>query len=248
MLMILLLLLPVFGFAEASPQGPELDLASSLYRQGDLASAQTLWLEALEEQAPAQERSRLCANLGTAAYRDGRTEESVAWFSAALALNPRNPDLLHDLELTRAQAGMPGLDSGSLLDAFGFMLTEWTRAEAGWIGLAGLALLSLCAVLEALRGGRRLAQLLALAILLQPVFLGPLMVRSWNSSGDPYMVIETGGILARAEPRPDSSRQAHLAVGSVYDRMDSWPGWVLLRGAGGERHWVPDDSTFRLTR
>jgi tetratricopeptide (TPR) repeat protein len=244
----LLLFLVLLGSSAAGPQGVELDLASSLYRQGDLVSSQTLWLEALDEPAPALERSRLCANLGTAAYREGRTEESVAWFSAALALDPRNDDLLHDLELTRAQAGMPGLDSGSLLDALGFMLTEWTPAEAGWIGFGGLLLLSLMAVLEAIRGGRRTKQLLMLVVLIQPLFLGPLLARNWNSSGDPYMVIEASGVLARAEPRPDSSRQAHLAPGSVHDRIDSWPGWILLRGDDGQRHWVPEDSTFQLTR
>lgn len=248
MQLILTLLLPLLGFAGSTIQDSEWELPSRLYRQGDLGSSQTLWLEALEGDAPRKERSRLASNLGTAAYREGRTEESVAWFTAALKLDPRNQDLLNDLELTRAQAGMPGLDSGSLVDAASFLLTEWTAAEAGWLGFAGLGLLSLCALLEALRGGRRMAQLLGLAILVQPLFLGPLMAQSWNAGGDPYMVIEAGGVLARSEPRPDSARQAHLSLGAVYHRLDSWPGWIMLEGDGGQRHWVPEDSAFRLRR
>lgn len=248
MQLLLTLLFPLFGFAGPALQDVTPDQASVLYREGDLGSAQTLWLEALQGNNPALERSRLCKNLGTVAYREGRTEESVAWFSAALKLTPRDSGLLQDLELTRAQSKMPGLDSGSLLDAVGFLLTEWTTAEAGWLGLFGLGLLSFCALLEAMRGGRRTAQLLLLAALFQPLFLGPMIASHWNAGGDPHMVIEAGGILARSEPRPDSARQAHLALGAVYDRLDSWPGWILLEGNDGERHWVPEGSAFPLTR
>ena len=57
-----------------------------------------------------------------------------------------------------------------------------------------------------------------------------------------------GGVLARAEPRPDASRQAHFAAGDELAVVDRWPGWLMVEGPEGVGVWVPEGALFALDR
>ena len=62
------------------------------------------------------------------------------------------------------------------------------------------------------------------------------------------MVVQSGGVLARAEPRPDASRQAHFAAGDELAVVDRWPGWLMVEGPESVGVWVPESALFALDR
>ena len=224
------------------------DEASVLYRAGEWASAETLWLEALALQPGDDERARLCGNLAAAAARQGDPHRAVAWYTAALRLRPRDGALLRDLELVRAQAGLDPYDDGSFSAALASWARDWSAEEARWLAAAGLVALALGAALEAVRGGRNGRTALVAVLLLQPILLAPWTAQALRAERGPWMVIQSGGVLARAEPRQDASRQAHFAAGDRLEVLDSWPGWLMVEGPEGVGVWVPETAVFALDR
>ncbi len=244
---LLLALVPLLGAAPAQDALP-FDEASALYRAGEWASAETLWLEALALQPGDDERARLCGNLAAAAARQGDPHRAVAWYTAALRLRPRDGALLRDLELVRAQAGLDPYDDGSLSAALASWARDWTSDEARWLAAAALLALGLGAAIEAARGGRNGRTALAAAHLLQPILLAPWTAQALRAERGPWMVIQSGGVLARAEPRQDASRQAHFAAGDRLEVLDSWPEWLMVEGPEGVGVWVPETAVFALDR
>lgn len=233
----------------ALAQGAEaFDEASGLYRAGEWASAETLWLEALAQAPGPDERARLCGNLAATAARQGDPHSAVAWYTAALRLRPRDGAFLRDLELVRAQAGLEPHDDGSLSAALSSWARDWTASEARWLAALGLGALALGALAEALRGGRNGRTALFAALLLQPILLAPVTRQALAPEDAPWMVVQSGGVLARAEPRPDASRQAHFAAGDELAVVDRWPGWLMVEGPEGVGVWVPEGALFALDR
>ena len=246
---VLVALAALLAGPNARAQGAEVfDEASGLYRAGEWSSAETLWLERLAEAPGSDERARLCGNLAATAARQGDPHSAVAWYTAALRLRPRAGAFLRDLELVRAQAGLEPHDDGSLSAALSSWARDWTASEARWLASLGLGALALGALAEALRGGRNGRTALVAALLLQPILLAPVARRALAPAEAPWMVVQSGGVLARAEPRPDASRQAHFAAGDELAVVDRWPGWLMVEGPEGVGVWVPEGALFALDR
>ena len=245
---LLIVLLGALVGPERAQDGASFDEASVLYRAGEWASAETLWLEALALEPGDDERARLCGNLAAAAARQGDPHRAVAWYTAALRLRPRDGALLRDLELVRAQAGLDPYDDGSLSAALASWARDWSAEEARWLATAALLALGLGAAFEAVRGGRNGRTALAAALLLQPILLAPWTAHALRSEQGHWMVVQSGGVLARAEPRQDASRQAHFAAGDRLQVLDSWPEWLMVEGPEGIGVWVPESAVFALDR
>lgn len=241
------------AFAQESkpPQSPAaLDQrACAEYREGDFDSAFTMWSLALESASDAHdaERGRYCYNLGNAAYRAGRTLESVAWYTAALRLSPGDSDAWANLELARAESELEPADRGDLKDTVERLVSSTTQAESEWLAFGSLMVLALCLAGEALRGSlvwRRLSLVALLGVGLSSV---PLLWNLAHSGGDPLMVTESRGAQARAEPRADAKRLFDIAGGTQLERLDALPGWVRVDAEEGEV-WVRSGTVFELAR
>lgn len=249
----LLVALAPMGLAQGgSPEAPvaELPQASDAglerFRAGDYASAMTVWNEALEAAEPGPERGRLAYNLGNASYRRNRFLEAVGWYMVGLRYLPRDGDLFANLELSRAEAGLPPADGGSLKDMMGRILGKFTEGESRLLALAGVLLLALVLAGEALRGGsgwRSASWWMALAL---PLFFAP-WVRHALAPPDAHLVLQSGA-GGRSEPRTDAATLERLEAGQVLEVFDSMPGWSRVRLDGGQELWVQESALFQLDR
>ena len=229
----------------------ELDArAHDAYRAGDFDSAFTVWSRALEAatDAPDGERGRLVYNLGNAAYRAGRTLESVGWYTAALRLLPGDSDVWANLELARAEAELDPADRGDLTDTFKRIVTSTTRAQSQWLALGGLALLAICLAGEAFVGGYVWRRLSLGAVVLFGFTSLPWVWDLMHGGGRPLMVVETRSTPARAEPRADAKRLFDLSSGTIVEHLDELPGWVKIDTDGDGEVWVKAGTVFELAR
>lgn len=229
------------GASDPSAQGEE------RYRAGDYASAGTLWEEALEQTEAGPERGRLAYNLGNNAYRRGLKLEAVGWYTAALRYLPRDGDLFANLELARAEADLPPVDGGGLTDMLRRMMGKVTEAESRWLALLGVALLGLTLLGEALRGGPNWRMAVYAGLIGIPLCFAP-WVRHALETPEAYLVVRSGGVGGRSEPRPDAKRLARLEAGSVVQVFDELPLWYRAILEDGREVWVEEDALFQLHR
>lgn len=216
------------------------------FRAGDYASASTLWSEALEAADPGPERGRLAYNLGNAAFRRNRFVEAVGWYTAGLRYLPRDGDLWANLELARAEAGLPPADGGSLKDMAARIAGKFTEPESRLLALAGVLLLACMLAGEALRGGRGWRQASLWMLLLLPLFFVP-WVRHALHPPNAHLVLQSGA-GGRSEPRTDAATLERLEAGDVLQVFDSMPGWSRVRLDAGDELWVQESALFQLER
>jgi tetratricopeptide (TPR) repeat protein len=221
--------------------------ATQAYRERDYATAAALWQDALAEEAPAPERARLLYNLGNSAFRRGRTLEAVGWYTAALRLTPRDPDLWSNLELARSEADLEPADRGDLAAFTRRVVSSLTYHEAQWLLLIALAVWGACLAGEALRGGvlwRRLAWLSLLGVAVAGT---PLAWHSLGADERPLLVVQSGGTQGRSEPRADAKALTRIEAGAEVLWRDELPGWVGIETDGRDL-WVRKGAVFELDR
>jgi len=221
------------------------DLGAQHYRRGDYAAAATAWTAAFEAATTERERARLAFNLGNAAHRRGAFLEAVGWYRASLARAPRSAATRHNLALARAEAGLAPADGGNLTGALLGALGAFTAAEAGWLALIGLGLLTAGILAEALVGGARGRLVLLVGALLALVAFGPWVQRATQPRGTRALVIDSDGLTARSEPEAEGKRMAKLTAGSEVMIEDTYLEWRRVRTPEGE-FWVPREGLFVL--
>ncbi len=236
------------GSPEAPAAGLPLSQDAGLerFRAGDYASAMTVWNEALEAAEPGPERGRLAYNLGNASYRRNRFLEAVGWYMVGLRYLPRDGDLFANLELSRAEAGLPPADGGSLKDMAGRILGKFTAGESRLLALGGVLLLALILAGEALRGSSGWRSASWWMLLALPLFFAP-WVRHALSPPDAHLVLQSGA-GGRSEPRTDAATLERLEAGQILEVFDSMPGWSRVRLDGGQELWVQESALFQLER
>lgn len=216
------------------------------YREGDYATATSLWKQALEAVELPGERARIAYDLGNAAFREGQMLEAVGWYTASIRLAPRDADAWSNLELARTEAGLEPADRGDLASTTSRLLSSMTPAEAEWIVLGALALLALCLSFEALRGGALWRRTSLAAAVVVALALGPWLWSLQHSKRQPVMIVASDGAAARSEPRGDAKQIERIAVGTEVERLDRLPGWVKVRTTEGNEAWVRERAVFEL--
>ena len=204
-------------------------LATKAYRAGDHVTAAALWQEALglarTQELGDAERGRLLYNLGNAAYRQGDLLVAVAWYTAALRLTPRNPDLWANLELARSEVDLEPADRGDLAATLNRLLSSLTRPEAEWLVALALAVLALALGGEATRGGRLWRRLATGALGVTLLSSAPLF---WHLAGEgthPHVARRHGGRQRVQQhdlvdgllgpPRPHQPATLHQGLGQA---------------------------------
>ena len=225
--------------------------AIEAYRKGDLDTARTEWIAILDdaEHAPrGAERGRILYDLGNVAFREGKALEAVGWYSAAVRLRPRDANTWTNLEQARSAAKLEPADRGDLSATLQRIVRAFTPSEARWLALAGVGLLALGLVFEALRGGR-LGRIAAFAGVLAAIVLGiPCLDQHTRSNADPLIAIEADKAIVRSEPREKAAVVGEVPAGDEIERRDQLPEWTKIRLEGGIEGWTRKTSVFSLRR
>jgi len=237
--------------APAATSGERDVLATAAYRDGDLETARVLWVEELREGRDtlgANERARLCYNLGNLAARREAWLPASAWYTASLRLRPRDAETWANLELARLNAGLEAADRGDLKSTVERLLGSLTTGESRWLALLGLLPLAIALAGEALRGGLawRAASWATLGLALLAAL--PWLRHAWVDGEHPVFVVAESSERARNEPRATASGVEALEPGAVLERVDALPGWIEVRFDDGRRGWAREDALFDLVR
>jgi len=246
---------PASGTIEAatSPAQELADAGNAAWLVGARERASEAWRAALEANPKPALRPALYYNLGNVAWHAQRPLEAVAWYTAALPLAPREPDLLDNLDFARREAGLPPRDRGDLLSALERYLSAWTEGEARWLALLGLIPLAVALCGEALRGGAAWRLLALGALLLALAAAAPYAQHQRRLSEDAGLVVAPTGARLLCEPALTKGAVAPTGrplaeAGSRVRRIDAVEAWVRVVDPSGERGWIPRDAFFELTR
>lgn len=233
-----------FGQADGAP-----DAAADLYREGATGPAADAWRARLAARSDGpHERARLAYNLGVAAHAGGDPLLASAWFEAALRLDPGHGDALHNMEIARADAGIPPRSSGDVTSAALGLLRRVEPVQADWLAFAGALLVLATGLAWSLRGGGALRAAFVAAIALQPIAWAPLVRHAVTQGGDPVMIIAEGqGARVRATPDAAAETLTRLAPGAITERVEEYRGWTKVLARGEER-WVEPGAAFPLAR
>ncbi|MBL8858927.1 MAG: tetratricopeptide repeat protein [Planctomycetes bacterium] len=225
--------------------------AIAAYRRGDMATARTEWTALLDADGRAPqgaERARILYDLGNVSFREGRTLEAVAWYTASLRLRPRDADTWANLEEARSRSKLEPAYRGDLSSTLKRVVRSLTGAEAGWLALSGLLLLAAALAFEAVRGGRYARWTAVLAALTACVMCIPWLDHSVRDGSQTLMVIQPDGASVRSEPRASAAVTSELSAAAVVEHVDELPDWTKVRLEGGLEGWVQKRSVFPLAR
>jgi tetratricopeptide (TPR) repeat protein len=212
--------------------------AVAAYRDGDLATAEGLWREALDAPLAPADRARVLYDLGNVAWRGERPLEATAWYTAALRLAPRDEDVWRNLELARARAGLEPADRGDMTSTLRKLPGLLDPREARLAALAGIVLLALVLAGEALRGGAVWRWLAVLCVPVALVLALPWTLHALRTEHDPVMVVAEDGAKLRAEPNEALGVVGELVPGARAERVDRFGAWARIRTPDGELGWL----------
>ena len=240
--------------AETAPRDaattPRDAAAVAAYRAGDLENARTQWLQVLaaEPRIEGDERARVLFDLGNVAYRQGRTLESVGWYTAALRLRPRDADTWANLEHARREAKLEPADRGDFKATLRLLLSTLTPSESRLLALGGLLAWAMALAFEALRGGRAGRWLAIGGAGLALLASAPWLHGAWTHVDRPALVVEQVKALVRSEPRTDAAVVSEAPAGAEVVVVDHLPAWTKIRLADGTEGWVAAAAVFALAR
>jgi len=246
-LVALVALTALLAGGNASAQAESFELGVEAYRRGAYAEADAHWQASLELPLAEVDRARVLYDLGNAAWRRGEFLIAVGWYTLGLELEPRDADLWHNLELARASAELEPADRGDLSATFDRITSSLRPAEARFLAAAGLALLALVLLGEALRGGHVWRRLAWTAFVLAGLVAIPWLRQAFETERDRLLVVRAPSVTLRSEPRLEREAIASLPAGTEVVRIDALPGWVRVRTPDGERGWLQADALFALT-
>jgi tetratricopeptide (TPR) repeat protein len=227
-----------FGETNYSPN-LVFDQAHSAYVAGNYAEARRGYLDLIDHGYATMET---WYNLANVTFHDGRLGEAIVYYRRAWMLNPRDADVMANLQLAvqRTGAAMPELRAIDRI-AQEMNISEWRflMLTGYWLVIASVALgLGLPALRRvtrplALLGG--LAGLIGLG--------GWLYWLTWIKQTE--AVITQGDQTALYEPRPNATAYFALPEGSLVRIEDTFDSWLKVR-SGDRSGWIMKTAAERV--
>jgi tetratricopeptide (TPR) repeat protein len=213
------------------------DAANRLYEQGAFAEAAKAY-EALL--GPGGTSATVLYNLGNAHFKSGRTGRAIAAYRAALALAPREPDVLANLKFARNQVAGPTWRA-SRGEAWlqKLSLNEWAAGTTAlfWVTL-GLV------VARCLRPGWKPAlRVWILSGTILTLGCAALTAIRWHQARTIVTAIVTlPNAPVRLSPFEEAGLSFTAADGAelrVFDRKDDW---LQVYADNGRNGWIPAEK------
>lgn len=243
----LLLVSPVFGQSEIAQD--RLEQANQSYLKNDFQAALD---EYHKIEAAGFRSAELYYNLGNTYYKLGQIPSAILYFERARLLNPRDEDILFNLNL----ANQLVVDQINPVKAF--FLRSWLHSVAtllkpdawGMVGL--LSFLFLAAIVIALYAtrGTRLRKtgiavsFVMLFLLVISLTLGTIANRAVNYRN--YAIVFAPSITAKSSPDASGTDLFVIHEGLKVRITETVGDWIRIRLPDGNEAWVPDSSVTRI--
>ena len=211
--------------------GPEGDfaVANRAYAEGDFAAA----LRAYERTLAGELHANALYNLGNTCFRLGKLGPAAVSYERALVLQPRQPDAVANLRLTREKSGARLLDEPWWEKA----LTWFSPRTATGIALGTAWFCVLAATSLAWRNRRGAAFWSSVAGVLVAAGYGGAIYWVTGERGQIAIVIAERAVV-HPEPAEHSPPGESLPGGSQVRVLGDHGAWVYCRLPGGQRGWV----------
>ena len=225
--------------AFAGPDG-DFAVANRAFSEGDFAKA----LRAYERSVTAELHANALCNLGNTCFRLGKLGPAALSYERALALQPRLPDAVANLRLTREKSGARLLDQPWWEKA----LTWFSASAATKIALGTAWFFALVAASLAWRKKYGAAFFGSVIGVLIAAGYGAAIYWVTANRGTIAIVI-TERAAVHPEPAEHSKSAESLPGGSQVRVLGESGGWRYCRVPGGGRGWVTASSVeFLLPR
>lgn len=228
------------GFSDESfAPNPAFDQAHNAYVAGNYAEARRRYMELIDQQYATVET---WYNLANVAFHDGKLGEAVLHYRRAWFLDPRDPDVMANLQLALHRTGATAPDV-SLIDRIGQELNagQWKKLmmTGYWIAMvftaAGLFIPSV----------RRFAKPFAVAGVVAGLtgLGGWFYWKQWINQRE--AVVIRSEQTALYEPRPTATSFFALPEGSIVRMEDTFDSWVKV-SSNGRKGWIMKSAVERV--
>lgn len=218
----------VFAAANRDFEAARFDEAIAAYR--DLVDAGLLSPE-------------LFFNLGTAAYRLGKTGEAILWMRRALVLEPAMPEVRQNLEFLRGKIAYLEFIESDLtrfISRLPVTFTQWAVALSLWTALLSL---SLAFAVERLRPNRSaLVTLTVVAVMMALVSSRIGHYRTTRIAVENFATITVEGARVLTAPAPEAKPVIDLPPGSEVRILRESGPWFYAEIPGDLRGWIPSTA------
>ncbi len=238
----LTLIFPAILAAADTPK-TQFNEANVLYEKGEYKAAAAAYRQLLDDGFDAV---AIRFNLGNALYQSSQFGEAIVQYRKALALAPRDPDILTNLRFVREEKlGSDTSISPHFWRQFLLQLTlnEWTILTVipFWIGVA-------CGILSFLssKKGNRWSACSRISI---AVFLiaGLLLLSAANERfGKPFAIVISKEAVVRFGPFEESQSSHNLSDGVEVRILDSKDDWRQIRDPQNQTGWLKKDQIQML--
>jgi len=223
----------------AGPDG-DFAVANRAYAEGDFASA----LRAYERTLAGGLHANALCNLGNTCFRLGKLGPAALSYERALVLQPRQPDAVTNLRLTREKSGARLIEEEWWEKA----LTWFAPGTATAIAIGAAWFFVISAASLAWRKRRGVAFWSSVFGVLFAAGYGGAIYWMTGERGQIAIVIAERAVV-HPEPAEHSAVGESLPSGSQVRVLGESGGWVYCRLPGGQRGWVPASSVeFLLPR
>lgn len=200
--------------------------------------------------------SALFYNLGSAYYLEGDLGQAILNLQRAAQLNPRDPDIRHNLALARAQAQQTGFQAdqpGGPLAAVADLTRRWmTLNELSLLALGAWFVLGFLVLawrqLRPARAPRALRHAAALALILVAVSGAALASRLVTDTIQPGAIIVAGQVALSDLPGEGQSTPYTLSGGTSVNVVETRGNWARLSMPGGVGGWIPQEAVEPLNK